>query len=256
MAGRGDHETGFSGTPSQQKERQARNAEAIQLANDAAVDLHAGKYALAEMEARQSLSLSNGGVADEVLASSLEAQGKDREALGHYHIMVVDQKAGYPRVLLPYAQLLLKSGRWAEAVAVYNQALPLLPDVGTHQENPTVHDGDLMTASSHFSADVPEPATLATALHIARGMVYNTTPAWSGDAQDTDAMAEYARALQIAPDNALANYYYGVGWHKLTPAEQVKFGTVQQAKAHLQKAEKVGNASIKAAAKKALKALG
>lgn len=256
VAGMGDHMTGLSGTPSQQKERQARTAEAIQLAKDAAVDLYAGKYALAEMEARQSLSLSDGGVADEVLASSLEAQGKDQEALEHYHIMVVDQKASYPRVLLPYAQLLLKSGQWAEAVAVYNQALPSLPDVSIHRENPFIRDSDLIAANSHFSADVPEPAVLATALHIARGMVYSTSTSWSGDAQNKEAMEEYRNALQLAPDNALTNYFYGVGWQKLTLVERAKFGTVQQAKAHLRKAEKVGSANVKAAAARALKALG
>ena len=161
-----------------------------------------------------------------------------------------------PRNLLPYAQLLLKSGQWTEALAVYNQALPHLPDIGSHPETPVVHDGDLMRANSHFSADVPEPAALATALHIARGMVYNVTPSWGGEAQDTEAMAEYGKALQLAPNNALTNYYYGAGWQKLSPTERTKFGTVQQAKAALQKAEKTGNAGVKAAAQKALKELG
>ena len=143
-----------------------------------------------------------------------------------------------------------------EALAIYNQALPLLPDVGTHTENPTVHDGDLIAANSQFSAEVPEPAALATALHVARGMVYNDTMGWAGDTQNKEAMGEYTKALHLAPDNALTNYFYGVGWQKLSPSERVKFGTVQQAKVHLRKAEKVGNASVKAAAAKALKALG
>ena len=69
-------------------------------------------------------------------------------------------------------------------------------------------------------------------------------------------MVEYTKALQLAPDNALINYFYGVGWQKLSPTERAKFGTVQQAKAHLRKAEKVGNANVKAAALRALKALG
>ena len=121
---------------------------------------------------------------------------------------------------------------------------------------PVVHDGDLMTANSHFSPDVPEPAALATALHIARGMIYNATPDWAGEPQNTEAMAEYGKALQLAPDNALGNYFYGAGWQHLSPAERVKFGTLQQAKAHLRKAEKTGNAGVKAAAQKTLKELG
>lgn len=69
-------------------------------------------------------------------------------------------------------------------------------------------------------------------------------------------MAEYTKALQLAPDNALTNYFYGVGWQRLSPAERAKFGTAQQAKAALQKAVKVGDASVKTAARKALKAMG
>ena len=249
---------GYDGSgPIFNKEWQARTTEAGQLGHDAAADLHLGNYAQAAAEAREALSLNPGdGVPAEVLAAALEGQGKDKEALKAYRVMVVDEKATYPRVLLPYAQLLLKSGQWAQAVAVYNQALPLIPDVGTHRENPTVHDGDLMAANSHFSDEVPEPAALSTALHIARGMVYSSTPSWSGDAQNTEAMGEYRKALQLAPDNALTNYFYGVGWQKLNPTERMKFGTVQQAKAHLRKAEKTGNASVKAAAAKTLKGLG
>ena len=232
----------------------ARQDEAAQMCRHAAIDLHLGNYAQAEEEARQADALDLlAGVPQEVLAAALEAQGKDQEALQAYRSLAM---GGQTRDLLPYAQLLLKSGQWAQAVAVYNQVLPHLPDVGPHPETPIVHDGDLIRASSHFTPDVPEPAALATALHITRGMVYNTTPGWAGTGQDTEAMAEYAKALQTAPGNALANYYYGVGWHKLSPTDRAKFGTAQQAKAALQKAVKIGNANVKAAALKALKSAG
>ena len=218
------------------------------------MDLHAGNYTQAEEEARQADALDPlAGVPQEVLAASLEAQGKNQEALQAYRPLAV---GGQTRDLLPYAGLLLKSGQWAEALAAYNQALPHLPDVGPHLEATIVHDGEVMRANSHFSPDVPEPIALATAIHIARGMIYNTTPGWAGTGQDTEAMAEYAKALQTAPNNALANYYYGVGWHKLGPTDRVKFGTAQQAKAALQKAVKIGNANVKAAALKALKSAG
>jgi tetratricopeptide (TPR) repeat protein len=230
------------------------------LDRTAAVDLHMGRYAEAETKARQALSLGlDSGVGDEVLGNALEAQGKDQEALQIYHTQVIDGingPMGQPRDLLSYALMLLKSGQWAQAVLAYNNALPHLPDVGSHPEIPTVHDGDVIRANSHFSPDVPEPAALATALHIARGMVYNATTGWAGDSLDKEAMDEYAKALQSAPDNALANYYYGVGWQKLSPTERASFGTAQQAKAALQKAVKIGNADVKRAAERALKNAG
>ena len=233
----------------------AREAEAGQVCRDAAIDLHLGNYARAEDEARQAEALDFlAGGPHEVLAAALEAQGKDQEALQAYHFLAM---GGQTRDLLPYAGLLLKSGQWAQALAVYNQALPRLPDVGPHLEATIVHDGDVIRASSRFSPDVPEPMALATAIHIARGMVYNNTPSWGDGAyQNTEAMAEYAKALQTAPNNALANYYYGVGLQKLSPTERVKFGTAQQAKAALQKAVKIGNVNVKAAALKALKSAG
>jgi len=248
---------GYDGSgPIFNKEWQAKTAEAGQLGHDAAVGLRLGNYAQAVAEAREALSLNPGdGVAAEVLAAALEGQGKDREALAAYQT-VVEHHDKHPRNLLPYAQLLLRSGKWAEALAVYNQALPLIPDVGTHPETPVVHDGDLMRANSQFSPDAPEPAALATALHIARGMVFNVTPSWGGEAQNTEAMAEYGKALQLAPNNALTNYYYGAGWQMLSPTERTKFGTGQQARAHLQKAVKTGNANVKAAARRMLKQLG
>ncbi len=238
-------------TPKQQAEAE----QAGQLAQTAAADLHTGNYTRAEEEAREVLAINDDGRAEEVLAAALEGQGKDQEALQQYQI-VVEHYDKQARNLLPYAGLLLKSGQWAQALAVYNQALPHLPDVGPHLEATIVHDGDMMRANSRFSPDVPKPMALATAIHISRGMVYNTTPGWAGTGQDTEAMTEYAKALQTAPDNALANYYYGIGWHKLAPTDRVKFGTAQQAKAALQKAVRIGNANVKAAALKALKNAG
>ena len=247
---------GYVGGPNYQPptaEQQAKAEQAGQLDQDAAAALHLGNSVQAEAAAREAISINSPDVvASEVLAAALEAQGKDQEALQAYKT-VVEHYDRQPRNLLPYAQLLLKSGQWAQAVAIYNEALPSLPDVGPHPERPIVHDGDLITASSHFSPDVPEPAALATALHIARGMIYNSTTGWAGDSLDKEAMAEYGKALQATPDNALANYYYGVGWHKLSPTERVKFGNAEQAKAALKKAASLGDSDVKKMADETLK---
>jgi tetratricopeptide (TPR) repeat protein len=222
-------------------QQMSRLVQAGQLAQASAADLHLGNYVEAESEAREALAINNDGRAEEVLAAALEGQGRDKEALEAYRVMVVDEKAAYPRVLLPYAQLLLKSGQWAQAVAVYNQALPSLG----HEE--------LEQITSHFTPDEPQPEALATAIHLERGQLYNAASDWAGEPQNTEAMTEYQKALQLAPNNALTNYYYGVGWHKLSLAERVKFGHSDQAKAALQKAAQLGDPSVKKMAEETLK---
>lgn len=225
-------------------ERQAVLDKTAQVVHDAAASLHAGRYAQAEQEARQVLSLSSDSdVGEEVLAASLNAQGKNQEALHAYRVMVVDEGARYTRVLLPYALLLLKSGQWEQAVTAYSQALPLLAE------------GKIMRENSHFSPDVPEPAALAVAIHIASGLTYSAEGDWAGEGQHKEMMAEFGKALQLAPDSDLANYHYGYGWRNLDPKERAKMGSVQQAKAALQKATLSGRADVKKAAQKALKDL-
>ena len=234
-------------------EQEANAEQAAKLRGTAARSLHAGRYAEAEAEARDSLSLTDDDTVREVLAAALDAQGKKKEALQAYHVMVVDEKAQYTRVLLPYALLLLQAGQWRQALTVYNRALSDLPSIGPHLETPIVQDGEAMRTNSHFSSDLPEPTALATAIHIARGLVYNASSDWAGESQNKEAAAEYGKALQLAPDSPLTNYYYGVGWQQLSPAERAKFGSEQQAKAALQKAVLLGKGDVKKAALKALK---
>jgi tetratricopeptide (TPR) repeat protein len=226
-------------------EVQERFAQSSLLSRTAAADLHAGRYAQAEAEARQAVSMDwLNGEGLEVVAASLDAQDKEQEALQAYHKLTMDSKGhlgGQPRTLLPYALLLLKSGQWEQAVAAYNQATVLY-----QESNPA-------WTNSHFSPDVLDATNLAVMIHIARGQIYSAHPDWASEPQNTEAFAEYGKALQLAPDSPLTNYYYGVGWHKLSSAEQAKFGTAQQAKAALQKAVLLGKGDVKKAAEKALK---
>ena len=222
-------------------EARERGRQSYQLSLTAAADLHAGHYALAETEVRKAIFIDPfSGVGQEVLAAVLDAQGKDREALQAYQT-VVEHFDSQARNLIPYALLLLKSGQWAQAVTAYNRAA--IPYIG---------QGELEVASSYFSADVREPTALAVAIHIERGQLYSEGCGWVNTPQNSEAVAEYAKALQLAPNSALTNYYYGLAWQKLTPAERVKFGSATQARTALQKAVKLGRGRLKRAAQEAL----
>lgn len=188
--------------------QKAKSLEAYRLSHAAAAALAAGWYAYAETTARQALATGrDAGVAQEVLASALNAQGKEQEARQIYGAMA-HAHGDHPRNLLPYALLLLKAGRWAPAVAAYNKALPHLAD------------GDLMRASSHFSASVPRPMALATAIHIALGLTDGSGTDWAGHTQRDKALAEYTEALRLAPNSDLANFYYGYGLDQLGRTSQ------------------------------------
>lgn len=224
--------------PLPQAQQAAR--ESLFLARTAAASQHAGNYVQAEVEARQAMSTEIlPGVAEEVLAAALDAQGKEQEALEAYRL-IINQVDRQPRNLIPYARLLLRSGQWEQAVTVYNASLPRLAE------------GEIMRANSHFSPDVPEPAALAVALHIAQGLTYKAGDDWAGESQHKEMMAEFGKALQLAPDSDLANYHYGYGWRNLSPKERAKMGSIQQAKASLQKAILLGRADVKEAARKML----
>lgn len=214
-------------------EQQATLEEIGQLDQDAAAALDAGQYAEAEADARQSLSIGHdSGLAQELLASALNAQGKKQEALEAYKEMA-DQGNDHPRNLLPYALLLLNSGHWAPAVAAYNKALL------------TLADGKLVRANSHFFPNVLEPAALGTAIHIALGLTYNWSDSWGRHQQNDKALSEYTKALQLAPNSDLANFYYGYGLQRL--------GRKAQANTAFQKTVKMAKGEVKVAAEQALR---
>lgn len=209
----------------------ATHNEIVRLDQAAAAALDAGQYARAEAEAKQSVSLGHdSGIAQELLASSLDAQGKTQEALQAYKV-IADRGGDSCDTLLPYARLLLKTGHWAEAVAAYNKQLPGLSD-----EN-------LMTANSHFSPTVPQPKELATAIHIAQGLTY-AGASWGKHSQDDKALKEFQQALALEPNSALANLFYGRKLQQL--------GRKAEAQAFFKKASKNGNGDVKTAAKEAL----
>ena len=196
----------------------------------AAAALDEGRYAEAEAAARQSLSHGVGsGVAAEVLASALNAQGKSEEALQVYKT-IADRGSRHPRILLPYALLLLRSGQSAEAAAAYNKQLPYLGF------------GDLLRAKGEFPRNVPQPRELETAIHVALGLVYSSSGSWGRHSQDDKALAHFQQALALASDSCLVNYCYGSALKRL--------GHPVEAQALLQKAAGLDHGNMRASVEK------
>ena len=215
---------------------------AAQLSRTAAASMHAGRYAQAEVQARQALSIDHdAGVANEVLAAALDAQGKEQEALQSYQDVVTHYDS-QPRVLLPYALLLLKSGHWEQAATAYNKAMSQFDE------------RDLLRKNSHFSPTVPDPAGLTVAIHLARGLTYGSCN-WAGEAQDEEGMNEDQKARDLAPDSAVTNYYCGYGWKRLDPKSPLKSATAVTAKVALQRAALSTDDEVNKAATEALEGI-
>jgi len=216
-------------TPAQR----ANEHEKYRLDNAAAAALDAGQYAEAEDDAQQSMALGqDSGLAQEIFAAALDAEGKTQEALGAYQQMS-DTGDVYPRTQLPYALLLLKTGHWAQAVAAYNKQLPYLAD------------GKLMNTNSHFSPTVPQPKELETAIHIGLGLTedwrgYN----WTLHSRE-QTLTQFQQALAAEPNSSLANLYYGRALRRL--------GRKAEAQAAFTKATTTAQGDVKAAAEEALK---
>ena len=211
--------------------QQAKNQEcyAIDVAGFDA--LHTGRYSEAELCARHVIALTHGydPLAPELLAFALDAQDRTQEALDAYKVLA-DRGGDFPRIMLPYARLLLQTGQWAQAVVVYNKQLPNLSL------------GDLVRTNSHFSPATQRPEELATAIQIAQGLTYTAGEGWGLHSQDEEAMEHFQQAAALEPNSALANYYLGYGLKRL--------GRQAEAQAAFQKAAALDDGNIKAAALK------
>ena len=205
----------------------AKMDEMARLTDTAAAALDAGRYAEAEDNARQATSLPLGALrGQELLAAALDAQGKTQEALQAYKVMA-DTGGVFPRNMLPYALLLLKTGQWAQAVEAYNRQLPYL--------------SDLMLANSHFSPDVPQLRELEAAIHIGLGMTGDFRGHYwhqhNGTAGDPT-LSDFRAALALEPASPLANYYYASALRQL--------GRRDEAKVAYAKAAQLGGDDVKA----------
>jgi len=234
----------IAGTPEQQAAAKASLEQCITLDVAGFTALHEGRYAEAEENARQALAISHGIdlLAPELLAASLDAQGKNSEALAAYQTLA-DRGSTHPRDLLPYALLLLKNGQWAEAVVAYNKAAPYIAF------------GQLLNKSSHFTTPDYEPTALAAAIHIGLGLTYVSSVDWAGNSRKEKGLEHLQQALALEPNSPLTNYYYGYGWRRLDRDSSLKAATATQAKAALQKAAASDDDGIKKVAEELLKTM-
>lgn len=143
-------------------------------------------------------------------------------------------------VWMKYVLLLNQTGQGAEALTIYRQAVPAVPDVNTEKNN----------IQAFLDVGSSSPIALEAAAHIALGLCAT----FSGSGSEK-AMSEFDKGRRLQPDSALTNYYYGFGWQRLNAAERAKVGSVQQARAALQKAILLGKGDLKRAARKVLKDL-
>lgn len=134
------------------------------------------------------------------------------------------------------ALLLSQSGQAAEAVVIYNQALPRVSGLSESRLNPSL------------DSDAPALETLQAAAHVALGLciTFDSTP------DHERAMSEFNAARRLRPDSPLTNYYYGYGWQRLDPKGIARRANAAQAKAAFQQAAAYGNNDVKKAAEHAL----
>ncbi len=211
--------------------------------------LKAGNYGAAEQTFRAASAAEALGTpgfnpsAERGLAEALAYQGRTADALPLYRRLIYEYPHNFSsvaqelRTTMRYSILLTQTGQWPEAVAVYEKALP----GGDFHGMPKL--------DVHFDPRVPMPVQLQTIAHLACGIEFNRR------SDDRAAFSEYVKASYLAPDSALVNYYYGDGWQNLPPKDRAMLGSVQLAKAALQKAILLGKGDLKKAAEKALKDL-
>lgn len=137
------------------------------------------------------------------------------------------------------ALLLSQTGQGAEAIAIYNQALPRVPD----WNQPGM--------SLALTSDTPAPETFQAAAHIALGLCATFSGDPIGGAHEK-AMSEFDAARRLQPSLPLTNYYYGYGWEHLDLKSAARQAYAAQAKAAFQQAAALGEGTVKKEAEQAL----
>jgi tetratricopeptide (TPR) repeat protein len=175
------------------------------LASEAASAYDGHNYKLAEEDSHQSTALLPGNrIAEDVLALSLNAEGKDDDAGKVFADLYANEESD-PRVMLPYALLLIKHGNGQQALKVYQRALPRVGD------GELLYGARMLEDESNYSPDSLDVSELEMYIHIALGFTYNTSISWGGHSQGELALSEYSKAIAIDRDSDLANLAYANG---------------------------------------------
>jgi len=226
----------------------AAKQESFALTDQGDAMLSAGDCQAAEQTFRAALAAAEPGnlgwnpTAERGLAEALVAQGETEEALQLYRKVTrhyddrATSVAQESRTLMRFAILLSQVNQWPEAVSFYEKALPKSAF------------GDAPKMDEHFDPQVPMPTELQAMAHVAIGIEY------TGHNANKDAFAEFEKGAHLAPDSALANYYYGYGWQHLALKGQTRAALAPQAKAAFQKAANLGGGDVKKNAEESLKA--
>lgn len=222
---------GLDTLPFAEAQEAAKASEAGQKA------LAAGDLNEAEAEFRSSVELNaSDPVALAGFAQTLEQEGKSQQAISVYRYLLYPKKGWGtsmeqdPALRMRFASLLASDGQWAEAVSVYEST------IGGVSIGPAYPSLEV-----HFTADALQPALFQTMVHLALGVTYN------GRLEHSQALTQYAAAIKVMPDSALAHYCYGYGLQRL--------GRRVEAQAAFQQAATLDNGEIKKAALKELPAL-
>ena len=247
-------------TPQQKARVKAYMERIYELDQAGAEALHAGDFTAAEAYYRELTEVdSYSRDAHYKLGDALAGQGQVKEAIEAYRAGIygppytvtvlndiplhgqfnpavrVCPGGGEEVSWIKYALLLSQTGQVPEAVALYKQALPRVPDA------------DLLTTGFPFGKDAPTPEIFQAAAHVALGLCAT----FSGSNYE-EAMSHFDLAQHLRPDAPLTNYYYGYGWHNLNPQSRAKVANALRAKAALQKAAASGQGEVKKAAEEAL----
>lgn len=258
--------------PTLTPEEQARSAAILARFNDVehagAEALRARNFVAAEGYYRESMKVSASPYSYFGLGAALAGQGRIAEAVEAYRggiyqraddgtpyaLLASDDRPspepGGPKlcifpgagaeVWMKYVLLLNQTGQGAEALTIYRQAVPSIPDVSAEKNN----------IQAFLDIGSASPTALQAAAHVALGLCAT----FDGTGYDK-AMREFDQGRRLQPDSALTNYYYGYGWQRLDSEKRAKIGSIQQAKASLQKAILLGKGDFTKAAQKVLRDL-